>query len=552
MSDFLASLSSVLPGLSSSKQSQQHIPIPNISTSELDYFKETTDKNPIQPKVHKKESQQSSQKPSFVKPKDLFNSDKQKISQARSVNLIKIYSASQAEFPAPILEFGDLPKCYDFPTPLIDTVKSKFGFDYLTPIQMQAIPLLMEGHDLIAEGPTGSGKTLAFLLPLIARLRTSQQKGFRAVIISPTKELAKQIHSQLLRLTNVNGKCFLDSCLLTKDLLYGFKGTSSNNFDILVTTPLYLIKGIKNNSIALDQVEMLILDEADRLLELGFMKQIDDILSACSNPSIQKAMFSATISSGVEMMAQSFMLTPVKVVIGTKSGASVSVLQELMFVGHDDLGKGLMLKQLVAEGKLSVPCIVFVRSMDRVSEVVSTLSSQFNLPVSAITSGMSTLEREKAVEDFRTGKSWYLVATDLLARGLDFKNVSMVLNYDCPEILATYVHRIGRTGRAGNSGRAITFFTRQDSDSLRTIANAIKEAGSDVPEWIFQLKKVPNATVKQNKIKLAKFEKRRMQIEKRKSRPKKEKIGQTIELPVNNPHKEKSNQSDEDIDSDSV
>ncbi len=115
MSDFLASLSSVLPGLSSSKQYQQHIPIPNVSTSELDYFKETTDKNPIQPKVHKKESQQSSQKPSLIKPKDLFNSDKQKISQARSVNLIKIYSTSQAEFPAPILEFGDLPKCYDFP-----------------------------------------------------------------------------------------------------------------------------------------------------------------------------------------------------------------------------------------------------------------------------------------------------------------------------------------------------------------------------------------------------------------------------------------------------
>ncbi len=125
-----------------------------------------------------------------------------------------------------------------------------------------------------------------------------------------------------------------------KRSLYGFKGTSSNNFDILVTNPLYLIKGIKNNSIALDQVEMLILDEADRLLELGFMKQIDDILSACSNPSIQKAMFSATISSGVEVMAQSFMLTPVKVVIGTKSGASVTVLQELMFVGHDDLGRG--------------------------------------------------------------------------------------------------------------------------------------------------------------------------------------------------------------------
>ena len=427
---------------------------------------------------------------------------------------------------------------------------------------MQAIPLIMEGHDVICGAPTGSGKTLAFLIPLIARLNTSLRKGFRALIVTPTKELAKQIYLNLHRLTRTgNGsQTLLKSCVLTKDIHEGFQSTPSSNFDVLISTPLLLVNAIKTAAVDLGNVEFLVFDEADRLLETGFLEQIDAILAACSSSSIQKCLFSATISSSVERMANSFMLSPVRIVVGSKSGASCNVKQELLFVGADDFGKNLILKQLLNDGKLASPCIIFVRSIERVEEVVVAIRRYFNelkddeassidsyLPnsiVSCISAGMTSKDRDMSVGNFRSGKSWFLVATDVLARGLDFKNVQTILNYDCPEKVSTYVHRIGRSGRAGHDGRAITFFTQQDSDYLKAIANAAKESGNEVADWIFKLKKVSNSRVRQNKIQLARNKGKPKDADRKTTRKRQQNIGIT--------KKESADElvDDEEIDSD--
>ncbi|CAA6662139.1 unnamed protein product [Spirodela intermedia] len=349
------------------------------------------------------------------------------------------------------------------------------GFKEPTPIQRQAIPVLLSGRECFACAPTGSGKTLAFLLPLIMKLK--------AIILCPTRELAAQTTRECKKL--VKGKKFYIK-LMTKEL------SRSNNFekmhcDILVSTPLRLDYAIEKKKLDLSRVEFLILDESDKLFELGFVEQIDSVVKACSNPSIVRSLFSATLPDSVEELARSIMHDAVRIIIGRKNSASTLVKQSLVFTGTEK-GKLIALRQNFSES-LNPPILVFVQSKERAKELYKELVFD-NIKADVIHADLNQFQREAAVDNFRAGTTWVLIATDVVARGMDFKGVNCVINYDFPESAAAYIHRIGRSGRAGRKGEAITLYTEEDVPFLRNVANVMVASGCEVPKWILSLPKL--------------------------------------------------------------
>lgn len=284
--------------------------------------------------------------------------------------------------------------------------------------------------------------------------------------------------------------------------------------DILVCTPLLLVALLRHSARekakdseaevtlqpVIPTVRHVVFDEADKLLELGFLEQVDEILSAVSSPRsapdsstsadghrVQLGMFTATLSSSIEELALSVLKDPVKITIGLKGAAAANVEQKLLFVGKEE-GKMLALRQMVQSGVKS-PVLVFVQSKDRALQVHKQLQLE-NVTVEVIHSDRSEDERADAVKKFRRGEVSFLVATDLLGRGLDFLGVSTVINFDFPQTGVSYIHRIGRTGRAGRKGTAVTLFTEDDIVYLRTIANVMRISGCDVPDWMLSIKKL--------------------------------------------------------------
>mmetsp|Transcript_7025 Transcript_7025/g.16343 ORF Transcript_7025/g.16343 Transcript_7025/m.16343 type:complete len:615 (+) Transcript_7025:82-1926(+) len=361
------------------------------------------------------------------------------------------------------------------------------GWTEPTPIQMQAIPALIEGRDILACAPTGSGKTGAFVIPLFARLGGPLKQGIRGLIVSPTRELATQIYRQcdLLR-----GHCKLQVKLLTKATAAAVANmqsdTGGKKHDVLVTTPARLVTLIQEGAIELSTVEMVIVDEADKLFEDGFVAQLDEILAACSHRKLQKALFSATIPPAVEQLAKSIMPNPVMVTVGSKVGASTQIKQKLVYVGSEE-GKVLAIRQITLAG-LKPPVLVFVQSIDRAKQLFRELVYD-GINVDVMHAERTQAQRDAVITQFRTGGIWVLICTDLMARGIDFKGVNLVINYDFPQSVVSYIHRIGRTGRAGRTGEAITLFTAADVGFLRSIANVMTQSGCEVPDWMLNLKK---------------------------------------------------------------
>jgi len=367
-----------------------------------------------------------------------------------------------------------------------------------TPVQMQAIPALLSGRDVLACAPTGSGKTAAFLIPLIMTLRnikdsksTTEDKGrVRGLIITPTRELSTQILREFEKLSKGKDfKAFVLSKSLNKKLV---------SADVIITTPLRLIHFLKTNQLKLDMLEMLILDEADKLFEQGFLKQLDDILLECTSKKTKRGLFSATIPQQIEYFANTILRDPVKVTIGTSNAAAETINQKLVFVGKED-GKLMAMRQIVREGSMKPPCLVFVQSKDRAKELHQEMVHD-GLKVDAIHADRSQAQRDLTIKKFRTGEVWILICTDLMGRGIDFKGVRCVINYDLPTSAISYIHRIGRTGRAGRSGEAITFYTIKDIEYLRSIANVMKLSGAKLEEWMSQLK-TPSTRKKRKLIK---------------------------------------------------
>ncbi|PVU99524.1 hypothetical protein BB559_000623 [Furculomyces boomerangus] len=397
------------------------------------------------------------------------------------------------DIPNPFKTFRTMKNRYMFKD-YIEKNMVKNGFVDPTPIQKQAIPVSIDKRDLIACAPTGSGKTLSFVLPIIHQIESSSnRRDLTALIISPTRELAVQIYNQIQLLAP---KKRISAHILSKtsDAAKMQDPKTKKKYNILVTTPLRLVYAIKNEEISLKNVNHLVLDEADRLLDGGFIEQVDDILTECTCPDLQVSLYSATIPSMVEVLANKIMKDPVKVVVGTSNAATETIDQKLVFVGQEE-GKLIEIRNMINAG-FKPPCLIFVQSIERAKELFFELVYD-GINVEVMHAEKTQQQRDRIIENFKKGKLWILISTELMARGIDFKGVNLVINYDFPQTVESYIHRIGRTGRAGKSGEAITYFTKDDSPYLKNVVNVMKLSGCKVPEFMLDLKK-PSSTLKKN------------------------------------------------------
>ncbi|XP_033924971.1 probable ATP-dependent RNA helicase DDX52 isoform X1 [Melopsittacus undulatus] len=418
---------------------------------------------------------------------------RQKINRFRNQHKISVQGT---DLPDPIATFDQLQKEYKIHPKIMENIQAA-GFQVPTPIQMQAIPVMLHGRELLASAPTGSGKTLAFCIPLLIHLKQPRNKGFRALIISPTRELASQTHRELVKLAEGTG-FRIHMIHKAAEAAKKFGPKSSKKFDILVTTPNRLIYLLKQDPPAIDltSVEWLVVDESDKLFEdgkSGFREQLASIFLACTSPVVRRALFSATFAHDVEEWCKLNLDSVVLVSVGARNSAAETVEQELLFVGSET-GKLTAMRELVKKG-FAPPVLVFVQSIERAKELFYELIYE-GINVDVIHADKTQQQRDNVVHNFRAGKIWVLICSALLARGIDFKGVNMVINYDLPTSAVEYIHRIGRTGRAGHTGKAVTFFTEDDKPLLRSIANVIQRAGCPVPDYI---KHFPRLQSKQKK-----------------------------------------------------
>ncbi|KAK6475571.1 putative ATP-dependent RNA helicase DDX52 [Huso huso] len=426
-----------------------------------------------------------SQNPSWKRLKHLH--------QEKVVNGIrhkhKIYTHG-SDVPDPVTSFEQLQEEYKIHPRIIHNIKEA-GFQGPTPIQMQAIPVMLHSREVLACAPTGSGKTVAFCLPILCHLKQPMNKGFRALVLSPTRELASQTHRELVKLSDGVG---FRVHMIHKgaEAAKKFGPKSSKKYDILVTTPNRLVYLLKQDppGIDLSNVEWLVVDESDKLFEegkSGFREQLAAVFMACSSHLVKRAMFSATFAPDVEQWCKLNLDNLVSISIGQRNSAVETVEQQLLFVGTEN-GKLVAMRDLVKKGFLP-PVLVFVQSIQRAKELFHELVYE-GINVEVIHAERTQQQRDNVVTSFRAGKIWVLICTALLARGIDFKGVNLVINYDFPTSSVEYIHRIGRTGRAGHRGKAITLFTEEDKPLLRSIANVIKQAGCPVPDYMIGFKKL--------------------------------------------------------------
>jgi ATP-dependent RNA helicase RhlE len=341
-------------------------------------------------------------------------------------------------------------------------VCESLGYTTPTPIQQQAIPVVLEGHDLIGCAETGTGKTAAFLLPILRKLSDTRRPGVRVLVLAPTRELALQIqknYGELNTVKNNRSVIVMGGANIKAQIADLRRGAT-----VVIATPGRLLDLTERGALNLSHVEVLVLDEADRMLDMGFLPAIRRILSLVPTKR-QTLLFSATLPSEIERLARSTMKQPKLIEVSPRGRAATLVEQTAYHVSAESK-TALLLDLLERENFERV--LVFARtrrSAERLSHILAARDHQ----VSRIHSDRSQPQREAALRGFREGRTRVLVATDIAARGLDVDSVSHVINYDVPAAPEDYVHRIGRTGRAGNTGQAITIVTPIDELSLRAI-----------------------------------------------------------------------------------
>jgi ATP-dependent RNA helicase RhlE len=341
------------------------------------------------------------------------------------------------------------------------------GFEIPTPIQQEVIPLALAGGDLIATAETGSGKTAAFLLPLIQRLKNGSNGRTRALILSPTREIAAQTTEQCIKLTR-------GSALRTVSV-YGGVGMESQRralragCEIVVATPGRLLDHCRQGVARLDAVEVLIVDEADRMLDMGFIPDLRRILSLLPKER-HSLLFSATMPIALMELAYAEILrNPQHVEVGSPSLPPVTVAQSVYHVATG-MKTDLLLRLLEQEAMESV--VVFVRTRRRADSLTRRLQRE-SLPAACIHGDRPQSAREKVLKSFRQRSVRVLVATDVAARGIHVDGVTHVINYDVPAQPAEYLNRIGRTGRAGASGDALTLVSREEIGALAGIERTL-------------------------------------------------------------------------------
>jgi ATP-dependent RNA helicase RhlE len=331
--------------------------------------------------------------------------------------------------------------------PNILTVLDRLQFVVPTPIQERSIPQAIEGKDLIGVAQTGTGKTLAFGIPLIQGIL--KDPNAKALILLPTRELALQVEEALHAIA---GPLLVRSVVLIGGESMGkqLHGLARRPH-IVIATPGRLIDHLEQKTMTLNGVTMLVLDEADRMLDMGFAPQLKRILTVLPKER-QTMLFSATMPEGIVAMARAYLKLPVRVEVAQSGTAATNVTQELFIVTQPE--KPRLLEKVLQEYRGSV--LVFARTKHGAKKIAMSIRSLGHTAVE-MHSNRSLAQRKEALAGFKNGRYRVLVATDIAARGIDVSNIELVVNYDLPSVAEDYVHRIGRTGRAGGSGHAISF-----------------------------------------------------------------------------------------------
>ncbi len=344
------------------------------------------------------------------------------------------------------------------------------GYTIPTPIQLAAIPPLLEGRDLLGCAQTGTGKTAAFALPILDRLGKAEKRPLarhaKVLILTPTRELAIQIHESF--------RTYGKNLRLKFAVVYGGVGQApqvknvSQGVDVLVATPGRLIDLIEQRHISLSQLEVFVLDEADRMLDMGFIHAIRRVIGMLPRKR-HNLFFSATMPPDIQKLADTMLVDPVKVAVTPAASTVERIEQSVMFVERNR--KSDLLRHVLKDKSLR-RVIVFTRTKHGANKVVEVLERN-QISSAAIHGNKSQTARQRALEDFRVGQVRVLVATDIAARGIDIDDITHVINYEIPNISESYVHRIGRTARAGSDGIAISFCDLEERAFLKDIEKLI-------------------------------------------------------------------------------
>lgn len=352
---------------------------------------------------------------------------------------------------------------------------SYMGFEKASPVQEQAIPEILNNRDLIAFAQTGTGKTAAFVLPILNKISENPDGGINTLIIVPTRELAIQIEQQIqgfsyfLPVNSVaiyGGGDGADYSAEAKAL--------KKHTDIIVATPGRLISHLNIGKINFENLQHLVLDEADRMLDMGFNDDIMRIVSYLPKKR-ETLMFSATMPPKIKKLAQSILHNPVEISIQMSKPAE-GVVQEAYFVHEEQ--KNALITHVLAQRPEFLSVLIFTSTKLKVNKIVSGLRGK-GYRVEGISSDLEQKRREEVLSEFRSRKARVLVATDVLSRGIDIKDIGLIINYDVPHDAEDYVHRVGRTARAETTGVAITLITSLDLHKFRRIEKLI---GSEVPK----------------------------------------------------------------------
>ncbi len=356
------------------------------------------------------------------------------------------------------------------PKVLVSRLK-ELGLTSPTPIQDRAIPHALNGKDVMGLAQTGTGKTMAFGLPLVAQLQSYGTKPaprtIRALILAPTRELANQIAASLKELTN--GMPFKVGLVVGGVAINPQIQRISRGTDIVVATPGRLIDLIDRDAIDFDETHFLVLDEADQMLDLGFIHALRKISETIPKER-QTMLFSATMPKQMSEIANSYLQNPIRIQVSPPGKAADKITQSVHFIAKGE--KTSLLRELLAK-HVEEACIVFVRTKHGADRLMKQLD-RAGFAVSTVHGNKSQGQRERAIAAFKSGETKILVATDVAARGLDIPIVRHVYNYDLPNVPDNYVHRIGRTARAGADGAAIAFCSPEECDELKAIQKVMK------------------------------------------------------------------------------
>ena len=371
-------------------------------------------------------------------------------------------------------------------------VLGKLQFTMPTPIQHKAIPIAIEGKDVVGIAQTGTGKSLAFGIPMLQRLMEKQ--AGRGLVILPTRELALQINETLLKIGRPFG--VKTAVIIGGASMYQQVNSIRHNPHVIIGTPGRINDHIKQKTLSLHNISILVLDEADCMFDMGFAPQIKQILLSVPKER-QTMLFSATMPDSIIKIATGHMKLPVRVEIAPPGTAANKVEHELFFVKKDY--KTNLLEKLLLEYKGSV--LVFSRTKHGAKRIAKNLLVK-NFTAAEIHSNRSLGQRKEALDGFKAGKYRVLVATDIASRGIDVKGIELVINFDLPESPGDYVHRIGRTGRAGLTGKAISFVMPEQRNKVREIERLIRstipisqmEGFTESPSSAYQ----PHAKPRQN------------------------------------------------------